>query len=64
MKLERTDISSSLQLFKHVNLRKCVVNISLLIVENGPNFKAIIESLLPDEKGLVKRQQVKGTCFT
>ncbi len=40
-------------------------NISLLFVGNGPNFNAIIESLVPGEKGfIVKRQEGKGMCFT
>ncbi|KAJ7333864.1 hypothetical protein OS493_015957 [Desmophyllum pertusum] len=35
------------------------VNNSISNTENGPNFSSIMESLIPDEKDLVKRQQVK-----
>jgi len=42
-----------------INIASAELDKSLSHRANGPNFKAIIESLLPDEKGLVKRQQVK-----
>ena len=64
------ELSNSLQLFnfkiqKNYSIKKiCLISISLLIVANGPNFREIIESLLPEEKGTVKRQQVKGRVFT